>query len=148
MKTMTLLFIMILFIFPGLALCDDAPIGKIKNTKGDVAVVRGGREIAVAPGDTLFRKDLLRTKKNSSVGVILEDNTVLSLGSKSEITIDDYVFAPEKGKLSMIIRMLKGTASYLSGIIGHQAPESVKFQTPDATIGIRGTEFVVKVEGV
>jgi hypothetical protein len=60
--------------------------------------------------------------------------------------IDEYVFAPQKGMLSMIARMVKGTASYVSGIIGRQSPESVKFQTPDATIGIRGTEFLVKVK--
>jgi len=47
----------------------------------------------------------------------------------------------------MIARMVKGTASYLSGIIGHQSPESVKFRTPEATIGIRGTHFLVKVNG-
>jgi hypothetical protein len=45
----------------------------------------------------------------------------------------------------MITRMLRGTASYISGIIGRQSPESVRFQTPDATIGIRGTQFLVKV---
>jgi hypothetical protein len=47
----------------------------------------------------------------------------------------------------MVITMLKGTASYLSGIIGRQSPESVRFKTPEATIGIRGTQFLVKVEG-
>ena len=46
----------------------------------------------------------------------------------------------------MIARIAKGTISYISGIIGRQSPESVKFQTPDATIGVRGTQFLVKVE--
>ena len=81
------------------------------------------------------------------MGIIFEDNTILSLGPESEVVIDEYVFAPEKGLFSMIARMVKGTASYLSGIIGHQSPESVKFRTPEATIGIRGTHFLVKVNG-
>ena len=93
-----------------------------------------------------YQNDIIRTGAESSVGIIFEDNTILSLGPKSEIVIDEYVFAPEKGMLSMITRMVKGTASYISGIIGRQSPESVKFQTPDATIGIRGTQFLVKVE--
>ena len=105
------------------------------------------KEIAIHTGDRLYQNDIIRTGANSSVGIIFEDNTILSLGPKSEIVIDEYVFAPEKGKLSMFISMLKGTASYLSGIIGRQSPESVKFQTPDATIGIRGTQFLVKVKG-
>ena len=44
----------------------------------------------------------------------------------------------------MITRMVKGTASYISGIIGRQSPESVSFQIPDATIGIRKTQFLVR----
>nr|HPQ29623.1 FecR family protein [Desulfobacteraceae bacterium] len=98
-------------------------------------------------GDSLFQKDIIRTGTDSSVGIIFEDNTILSMGPESEIAIEEYVFAPEKGILSMITRMLKGTASYLSGIIGRQSPESVKFHTPDATIALRGTQFLVKVEG-
>ena len=123
-----------------------SPIGKTKTGKGDIVVIRSGKEIPINIGDKLYQKDIIRTGADSSVGIIFEDNTILSLGPKSEIVIDEYVFAPEKGMLSMITRMVKGTASYISGIIGRQSPESVKFQTPDATIGIRGTEFLVKVK--
>jgi hypothetical protein len=147
MKKILVLCFMMMILLPCFAIGEDSPIGKIKTCKGDVVVIRSDKEIAVNTGAGVYQNDLIRTKEDSSVGIMLEDNTILSLGSKSEIVIDEYVFAPEKGKLSMMIRMLKGTASYLSGIIGHQSPESVKFQTPDATIGIRGTEFVVKVEG-
>ena len=147
MKNLFILCFMMTILLPCLAIGGDSPIGKIKTCKGNVVVIRTDQEIAINTGDSLYQNDLIRTKTDSSVGIILEDNTILSLGSKSEIVIDEYVFAPEKGKLSMIIRILGGTASYLSGIIGHQSPESVKFQTPDATIGIRGTEFLVKVEG-
>jgi hypothetical protein len=147
MKKLFILSFMMTVMLPFLALGEDLPIGKIKTCKGDVVVIRSGEEIAMNNGDKLYQNDLIRTQADSSVGVILEDNTILSLGSKSEIVIDEYVFAPEKGNLSMFIRMLKGTATYVSGIIGHQSPESVNFQTPDATIGIRGTEFLIKVEG-
>jgi hypothetical protein len=43
--------------------------------------------------------------------------------------------------------MLKGTAAYLSGLISKLSPDSAHFKTPTASIGIRGTKFVVKVEG-
>jgi hypothetical protein len=45
--------------------------------------------------------------------------------------------------MSLIARLAKGTMAYMSGIIGKLAPESVRFETPVATIGIRGTCFVV-----
>jgi len=137
---------MIMFFLPFLAMGEESPIGKIRTGTGDIVVIRVGKQAPLTTGDKIFQKDIIRTGPNSSVGIIFEDNTVLSLGSNSEIVIDEYVFAPEKGLLSMIARMVKGTVSYLSGIIGRQSPESVKFITPDSTIGIRGTQFLVKVD--
>lgn len=145
MKMSTLCLIMILLLpFPAKA--DTSPIGTIKTIKGEVTVVRNADQTPVHIGDRLFAQDIVQTGPNSSTGIIFEDNTMLSLGPETEIIINDYVFAPEKGLFSMIIQMIKGTASYLSGIIGQQSPETVSFLIPDATIGIRGTQFLVKVE--
>ena len=138
---------MMTFLLPSLVMGEDASIGKIKTCKGEVVVTRSGKEMPVRIDDVLYQNDTIRTGADSAVGIIFEDNTVLSLGPQSELVINEYVFAPEKGALSMMTSMLRGTATYLSGIIGRQSPESVKFQTPDATIGIRGTQFLVKVKG-
>jgi hypothetical protein len=147
MQKNVVICLMVIILLPCLAMGNESPIGKIKTGKGDVSVIRSGKGIPMKKGDSLFQNDIIRTGAASSVGIIFDDNTVLSLGPKSKIVIDHYVFAPEKGLLSMAVRLLKGTASYLSGIIGRQAPEAVKFQTPDAIIGIRGTQFLVKVGG-
>ncbi len=147
MKRIFMLCLAILIFLPGVAMADEMPIGKTKTTKGEAFMIRGAKEMPLTIGDKIFQKDTIRTGANSSVGILFEDNTILSLGPNSEIVIDEYVFAPEKGLLSMIARMVRGTASYLSGLIGRLAPESVKFLTPDATVGIRGTQFLVKVDG-
>ena len=146
MRRILVLCLMIVILLPALAMGEESSIGKTRKGTGEIVVIRGGKEAPLTIGDKIFQKDIIRTGPNSSVGIIFEDNTVLSLGANSEIVIDEYVFAPEKGLLSMIARMVKGTVSYLSGIIGRQSPESVKFITPDATIGIRGTQFLVKVD--
>ena len=147
MKRAFILCLLMMFLLPCVAMGKESPAGKAKTIKGNVSIIRDGRQIPVSVGDRFFQKDTIRTGVESSVGIIFEDNTILSLGPESEVVIDEYVFAPEKGLFSMIARMVKGTASYLSGIIGHQSPESVKFRTPEATIGIRGTHFLVKVNG-
>lgn len=141
------LCLMMMILSPCLVMGQGPSIGKAKTGKGDVVVVRTGQSIPLKVGDRLYQKDTIRTGTDSTVGIIFEDNTVLSLGPNSELVIDEYIFAPEKGMLSMVARILKGTASYLSGIIGRQSPESVKLHTPDATIGIRGTQFLVRAEG-
>lgn len=146
MKTSVFICFMAALLTPGLVLAQDA-IGKIKTGKGEISVVRGESTLPLRIGDRIYQNDTLRTGEESAVGVIFEDNTILSLGPESEIVIDEYVFVPQQDLFSMAARMMKGTASYISGIIGRQAPESVRFETPDATIGIRGTQFLVKVRG-
>ena len=109
-------------------------------------VIRGEVSQPAEVDFKILLNDFKRTGKHGAVGIIFIDDTILSLGPKTELILDEYVFAPQKSKLSMVINMIKGTASYFSGIIGKQSPESVKFKTPDATIGIRGTKFLVKVD--
>jgi hypothetical protein len=80
------------------------------------------------------------------MGVVFNDDTLLSLGPGSVLVVDKFLFAPRQRKFSIVLRMIKGTAVYLSGLISRLAPESAYFETPTASIGIRGTKFVVKVE--
>ncbi len=148
MKKMFILCLLTAILLPCLSTGKELPIGKTKTTRGDVVIVRGGKELPVSIGDMVYPNDTIRTGTDSTVGIIFEDNTILSLGPNSVVIIEEYIFAPEKGVLSMVARILRGTASYLSGIIGKQSPEAVKFHTPDATIGIRGTQFLVSAESL
>ena len=122
-------------------------IGGLRNVKGTGLVIRDQEEIAAKDGLRIHKGDRLKTGKDGAMGVIFSDNTRVSIGPDSEISIDDYVFYPDKGALSFMIKMAKGTASYFSGSIARLARQSVKFQTPTAIVGIRGTHFLVKVEG-
>ena len=145
MRRFTVFILLTVFLGLSLVSAEQVLAGKVKKIRGTVLVIRGDRTQTLRVGDPVFQNDLMQTGSTGAVGIIFEDNTILSLGPKSRLAIDGYTFAPEQGKLSLLLRLLRGTASYLSGIIGKQAPEAVKFQTPDATIGIRGTKFLVKV---
>ncbi|HSB03834.1 MAG TPA: FecR family protein [Thermodesulfobacteriota bacterium] len=122
-------------------------IGTVQKVNGMATVVRQGQTISAKIGSEIWENDTLRTGPDGSIGVVFNDDTLLSLGPGSVLVIDEFVFAPNQGKFSIVIRMLKGTAAYLSGLISKLAPESAHFETPSASIGIRGTKFVVKVEG-
>ena len=139
-----------LLLFPGKDICAaDAsiPVATVKKINGSATVVRQGKSIPASNGLKIWEKDTLRTGRNGSIGIVFNDDTFLSLGPGSVMTIDEFVFAPKQGRFSIVIRMLKGTAAYLSGLISRLSPESAHFNTPRASIGIRGTKFVVKVEG-
>jgi hypothetical protein len=122
----------------------DGTIGVIRNLAGPATVTRGGKVLPATTGARLHVGDTLGTGPDGSLGVILRDNSCLSLGPSSSLVLRDFVFSPYEGKLGLWVRLSRGTMAYLSGLIGKLAPEKARFDTPLATIGIRGTHFAVK----
>jgi len=121
-------------------------VGTVQKMSGPASIVRQGQTISASVGQEIFENDILQTGRDGSMGVVFSDETLLSLGPESVLVVDQYVFAPRQGKFSIVLKMLRGTAAYLSGLISKLTPESAHFETPSASIGIRGTHFVVKVE--
>ena len=146
MKTMAFsLLILLLMTSPATAFHPDS-IGHIQSLNGAATIHRGN---ATTPAVTLlpiYRGDTIRTSKTGSIGIVLVDDTTFSLGPNSEIVIADYLFNPKEGKFSMITRMVKGTFSYISGLIGKLSPESIKMELPNATISVRGTKLLINIE--
>jgi hypothetical protein len=125
----------------------SSTVATVQKVKGTATIVRQGQTIPATMGLEIWENDTLRTGPDASIGLVFNDDTLLSLGPESVFVIDEFVFAPREGKFSIVFRMLKGTAAYLSGLISKLEPQSAHFKTPTASIGIRGTKFVVKVEG-
>jgi hypothetical protein len=118
-------------------------IGGVRNVTGSGTVIRNGQQIIAKDGIRIKMGDKLITGSNGAFGVIFTDNTRISLGSNSEINIDHYVYNPKQGAFSFLTELIQGTASYISGSIGKLSPKSVKFKTPTAVVGVRGTSFLV-----
>ena len=139
-------FLLLSLIEGGAPLFASPKIATVQKVSGTATVVRQGQTISATVGLEIWESDKLRTGPNGSMGVVFNDDTLLSLGPGSVLVVDKFLFAPRQGKFSIVLRMIKGTAVYLSGLISRLAPESAYFETPTASIGIRGTKFVVKVE--
>jgi hypothetical protein len=122
----------------------DGTIGVVRNSAGSTTVTRGGNILPATTGTRLHVGDTLGTGPDGSLGVILRDNSSLSIGPSSSLILRDFLFSPSEGKFSLLVRLSRGTMAYLSGLIGKLAPEKARFETPTATIGIRGTHFAVK----
>jgi hypothetical protein len=80
--------------------------------------------------------------------VTFKDDTVMSFGPDTEMTVDEYLYAPAKGQLKLATRLDKGTLTYVSGVIAKLKPDAVSVKTPSGIIGVRGTSFMVKVDDV
>jgi len=122
----------------------DGTIGVVRNSVGSATVTRGGNVLPAPTGTRLRAGDTLGTGPDGSLGILLRDNSSLSLGPSSSFVLREFLFSPAEGQFSLLVRLTKGTMAYLSGLIGKLAPEKARFETPTATIGIRGTHFAVK----
>jgi hypothetical protein len=121
-------------------------VGIVKSLAGDAVIIRGDRTIKAEPNLKLQLGDTISTGPQGKIGLIMEDDTVISLGSNSTIAIKDFVFHPQEKKLSFIAKVFQGTASFLSGQIAKLVPEQARIETPHATIGTRGTHVLVQVD--
>jgi hypothetical protein len=130
-----------------LAAEEDGPAGSVKSFTGVAQVARlGAAPAPLKSGDRIFEKDVLTTDLNSSLGLIMRDNSMISLGPGSRLVVERFLFAPEKGALASILRVAKGSSAVVTGEIAKLSPDAVKVLTPTATIGIRGTHFLVNVD--
>lgn len=121
-------------------------VATVKTVKGEVLVSRSGVQQTVKTGDHLYQEDQIVTKGGSSVGIIFRDDTLLSLGSNTELRIDKFVFDPAAGDMGFLTTIGKGTAEFISGQMAKLSPDAMSVQTPLSTLGIRGTRFLVKVD--
>ena len=85
-----------LVVLPWLALAMALPaaadIGQIKTLKGDVAVERQGQRLPAQVGMRLQVADTLRTGADGAVGVTMRDNSLLSAGPNSILSLQRFEF--------------------------------------------------------
>jgi hypothetical protein len=121
-------------------------VGLVKVVVGNAVVQRGDQTLSARPGLLLMEGDLLRTGADGRLGVVLRDDTRVSLGPETEIRIDRFVFAPAQGHLALVLKMARGVAAYVSGKIAKLDPDAVRVETPVAIVGVRGTRFAARLE--
>jgi len=100
----------------------------------------GHEEQAARRADELVQNEALRTDDESSIHLTFVDGSELSLEAQSEVVLSDYVYdgAASRG----LINLNDGLFHFTSN---GQNDQGVKLKTPVATIGVRGTEFLVHV---
>lgn len=116
----------------------------VKSVTGVVKVTRQQQTFDAAGGTTLRVSDRVVTAPGASAAIVFRDGTLLTLGSAADILVRDYVFAPKDNKFAFEVYLAKGSAIYESGKIGKLSPQSVKVETPKATVGVRGTRFLIE----
>jgi len=143
-------FVLSIFImisgFTTQVMAEDQHVAIVKTVSGSVEVVRGKTTLVATPGMQLLRQDMVISAAASKAAMIFVDGTRITLGSNSELELKEYLFEPKAAKYDFSLYVRKGEVIYASGRLGKLAPDAVNLKTPRATVGIRGTRFIVKVE--
>lgn len=122
----------------------ETHVALVKSVTGDVGITRAGTALSGAAGTQLRVSDRIVTAPGATAAIVFRDGTMLTLGGNADVLVRDYVFEPKAGRYAFSLYMEKGAAIYESGKIGKMAPDEVKVETPRATVGVRGTRFLIE----
>ncbi|HEX7272441.1 MAG TPA: FecR domain-containing protein [Casimicrobiaceae bacterium] len=120
-----------------------AEIGQVKTSKGQVTIERDGRSQPGTVGLRLQTADIIKTGADGSVGITMDDESLLSVGPNSVLSLDRFVFDSKTNAGRFDAALNRGTLAVISGKIAKQTPDAMTVRTPTAVLGVRGTEFVV-----
>lgn len=135
------IFLFLIFVTPVFA-----SVGEITAHKGNGEIRRDKSSFESKKGLSVNMMDKIYTANGTS-NITFNDKTNLTVTAQSEIIIDDFVYSgnqPASSRMSMAV--LRGTATFTTGLIGKANAKNVRVRTPTASIGIRGTNFSMTVD--
>ena len=125
-----------------------------KTVVGEVAQIKGTVEATDTRGSTrtlanhseLYEGDRITSAPQAKLKMKMVDGAEFYLKPDSSFRLTEYKLKSgfEKGSRS-IIDLIKGGLRTLTGAIAHNPTAVYRFQTGVMTIGVRGTDYVVKL---
>ncbi len=134
---------LIIFIFATQSFASSEQIGVIGFVIGNVFNQKG-EELKV--GDPIYFGDTISASDGAKSQLLFIDETVMTIGSDTKLTIDDFIFDPSANDGKLLASIIAGSVKILSGKISEINPANLEVNTPSGTIGSRGTEFKASVD--
>jgi hypothetical protein len=121
-------------------------IGAIGQVQGSGVLERGKSIIIDGEVGAAVQSMDEAVTANGTMRIDFVDETRVELTEQSRLVIDEFVYDPANDIGSLSIKASLGTVRYASGQIAKKYKQNVKISTPSATIGVRGTDFVMTVD--
>jgi hypothetical protein len=104
-----------------------------------------GARVLEAPGD-IYQGDQITTDPSGQAQIQFVDDTRFVVGPNSRVTIDEFVFNPDRTAQSVVFNAAKGTFRFISG---NSPSQAYTVHSPTMTVGVRGSayNFAVLVGG-
>lgn len=132
---------------PSATLSPAEHAGFVKIVRGDVQLLNASGALRPArAGDVVAPIERIVTGKDAAASLVLRDGTTLVVGPSSRLDLKEFSFDATTRDGGMLVSLLRGTLRMITGFIGKSSPDAVRIETQTATIGIRGTDFIVQAD--
>lgn len=111
-------------------------IGTAAAVRNQATGTLGSETRRLTSGLSVFQNERVDTARNATAQLLFRDETALTIGPNSSVTLDQFVYDPNRNAGKAVIRATKGAFRFVSGSVD---PRSYEIKTPVGTMGVRGT---------
>ncbi|WP_306604989.1 FecR domain-containing protein [Azonexus sp.] len=123
-------------------------VGQITTVIGQGAIRNpAGALQSVARGDRIRAGDQIETAAGGHVHIRFVDGGLVSVRPLSRLLIESYTNGGANTQAAIKFRLEEGVVRSVTGEWGEASRDRFRLNTPIAAIGVKGTDFIVKVEG-
>jgi hypothetical protein len=110
-------------------------IGSATSVRPQAEGTHEGNTRTLSGGSSVYSKEFIHTGDAGLADLRFHDNTNLSVGPKSSVRLDKFVYDPNKSSSSVAIEATRGSFRFVTG---SQSKGSYQVKTPYGTLGVRG----------
>ena len=92
--------------------------------------------------DGVNQNEVIATAADAASEILFVDGTKISVGPRAHVTLDKFVYDPNPAKGAFFLNVTEGVFRFVTGGMAHQ---SYSIQTPNGTVGVRGTNVTIFV---
>lgn len=120
----------------------------VADAEGDVRVAAAGANgRGIVPGQRVEPGSLVTTTGGARVVLHFDDGMWAALHENSQFRIAGFRFREQEPAADhAAFELLRGALRIVTGTLGRRNPEAFELRTPDLSLGVRGTDFLVAIE--
>lgn len=122
-------------------------VARMTEATGRVeAIDAGGRRRALETGAAVRLGDVIETGSDAAARLEFEDGEKLRLRADSRARVRQWSL-PDVGPGQRVVELLAGGLRAITGAIGNRRDDDYRTVTPTATLGVRGTDYALRLCG-
>ncbi len=119
-------------------------VGNVVTARGEALAVDANRKSRkLVAGDKVYVGEKIITGQNGYIRLSMIDQAQLDLRCYSIMVIEEYILKSSSRK--SVINLLEGSLRKVTGDIGKWSSDVYELKTPVASVGVRGTEYALRV---